>query len=44
MNDKNITSSSSGHQTLRGFLRMPSASLRKRCSAFGAAEHERYKS
>ena len=35
------TSSSSGPQTLRGFLRMPSAFWRKRSSAFGPAEHWR---
>jgi hypothetical protein len=37
-----LTSSSSGPQTLRGFLRMASPLLRKRRSAFGPAEHGRY--
>ncbi len=37
-----LTISSNGHQTLRGFLRLLSALLRKHRSAFGSAEHWRY--
>ncbi len=42
--EKNITKSSSGPQTLRGFLRMASPLLRKRHSVFGSAEQRRYAS
>jgi len=37
-----LTSSSSGPETPRGFLRMPSAFLRKRLATFWPAEHGRY--
>jgi hypothetical protein len=43
VNGAGLTSSSSGPQTPHGFLRMPSAFLRKRLATFGPAEHGRYK-
>ena len=39
--ENRLTSSFSGPQTLRGFLRMPSALLRKQRAPFGPAEHGR---
>ena len=42
MNEQALTSSSSGPQTPRGFLRMASPLLRKRLAPFGPAEHERW--